>query len=234
MNWKELSKNEAQSICEPLISEGGMPSPINDTEYLELKLLISQAFNKALDILNITNEDLFNSNVKYKFDCYFGKEIYKIFTNGKYFIGDREASNDDMWRYIQVKIIPELIYFRWKDNVTPRLYAQSNRLYLKTLWWYYYLSFNFDLDYTCEMLLNPCNSTDTIVALVERCGRNGYRLDVYREIMKQKTSNSFSTDEFRKMMVINSAKINVVNPYLLDGGISKYVEDLVNSVKGGF
>ena len=52
--------------------------------------------------------------------------------------------------------------------------------------------------------------------------------------MKQKTSNSFSTDEFRKMMVINSAKINVVNPYLLDGGISKYVEDLVNSVKGGF
>ena len=40
MNWKELSKNEAQSICEPLISEGGMPSPINDTEYLDKEFLI--------------------------------------------------------------------------------------------------------------------------------------------------------------------------------------------------
>ena len=82
------------------------------------------------------------------------------------------------------------------------------------------------------MLLYPCNSTDTIVALVERCGRKGYRLDLYREIMKQKSENGIGIDEFRKLMVLNSAKIKNINPSLTSRGIIGYVEELVSSCKG--
>lgn len=227
MIWKELSKNESQEICDNVFDGGGILLGVNHRDYYELKLLIENAYNKALDILNLSKENLINCNAKYKFDCYFGKEIYRIFTSDKYRIGEREAANDDIWRFIQVKIIPELIYYRWSDNIKPRIYAQSNRLYLKTLWWFYYLSFNKDLDTTCEQLLKPCNSTDTIVALVERSGKKGYRLDLYREIMKQKCINNLGTEEFRNLMVYNSAKIRIVNPYLVFGGIEEYVRQLI-------
>ena len=232
MNWKNLTKSESKLIVDQAIEEERMIPSIIDVEYKELHDMIYSAFDKALDVLNIQKEDLSNSNSKYKFDCYFGKELYKIFNIEKYKIGEREASNDDMWRYIQIKIVPDLIYYRWKDNIVPRIYAQSNRLYLKTLWWYYYLSFNNDLEHTCELLLYPCNSTDTIVALVERCGRKGYRLDLYREIMKQKSENGIGIDEFRKLMVLNSAKIKNINPALTSRGIMGYVEELISSCKG--
>lgn len=231
MKWKELTKNEAQQIYEDAINEEKLLYSINDQEYLGLKLLITTAFDNALNILNLTKETLGEANNKYKFDCYFGKEIYKIFTSDRYSLGERDASNDDIWRYLQIKIVPELIRSRWSEDSAPRLYKQSNRLYLKTLWWYYHLSLNGDLDNTCEMLLMPCNSTDTIVALVERCGRSGYRLELYREIMKQKINNKLGTDQFRLLMVLNSARLKLINPYLSTNGIEGYVTNIVNLCK---
>ena len=232
MDWKNLTKSESKLIVDCAIEEEKMLMPMVGADYKELKDMINSAFDKALEVLNINKENLSSSNFKYKFDCYFGKELYKIFNIEKYRIGEREASNDDFWRYIQVKIVPNLIYYRWKDNIVPRIYAQSNRLYLKILWWYYYLSFNTSIEYTCELLLHPCNSTDTIVALVERSGKKGYRLDLYREIMKQKSKNSLGTYEFRKLMVLNSARIKNINPLLTQYGVEGYVKELVSLCKG--
>ena len=228
MNWKYLTKSESKLIVEKANQDLTKIISINDSNYKELRDMIIVAFNKTLSILNIDKEKLYNSSFKYKFDCYFGKELYIIFNVEKYKIYEREASNDDFWRYIQINVVPEIIFYRWKEKIAPRIYSQSNRLYLKTLWWYYYLSFNNNIDYTCALLLNSCNSTDTIVALVERCGRKGYRVDLYREIMKQKSEKIIEQEEFRKLMVLNNARINMINPYLTNDGIEGYVEDLVN------
>lgn len=232
MIWKNLSKSESKLIVDQAIEDGKALTGIIDVEYKELKDMINAAFDKALEIVNINKEELSNTNNKYKFDCYFGRELFKIFNIEKYKIREREASNDDLWRYIQVKIVPEIINYRWKGNITPRIYAQSNRLYLKTLWWYYYLSYNTSIDHTCELLLYPSNTTDTIVALVERSGKKGYRVDLYREIMKQKSENALDIDEFRKLMVLNSAKIKNINPSLTTNGVEGYVKELVSLCKG--
>ena len=232
MNWKELSKNESEIIFESSIEEGKRIVPITDGDYFELSNLIHTAFKKTLYALALNMDELPNYSNKYKFDCLFGKKIYSIFSSGKYKIGEREASNDDIWRYIQVKIIPDILYCRWPDNVKPRMYFQSNRLYLKTLWWYYYLSFVDNIDFTCDMLLKPCNSSDTIVALVERSGKKGYRLDLYREIMNQKSNYNLGINEFRKLMVYNSAKLKSINPFLISEGIEGYVKMLINEVRG--
>ena len=50
--------------------------------------------------------------------------------------------------------------------------------------------------------------------------------------MKQKSENGICIDEFRKLMVLNSAKIKIINPSLTPRGITGYVEELVSSCKG--
>jgi hypothetical protein len=46
------------------------------------------------------------------------------------------------------------------------------------------------------------------------------------------TNNGIGIDEFRKLMVLNSAKIKNINPSLTSRGIIGYVEELVSSCKG--
>ena len=230
MNWKELSKNDSKSICDLSLEEQKPITGINDSDYLELKEKINKAFNDSLNEIGISKEELSTIVGKYKFDCIFGLKIYEIFTTGKYAMREREASNDDIWRYIQLKIVPEIISFRWKENFDSRMYSQSNRIYLKVLWWYCHLSMQDTKEETKRILMAPCNSSDTIVALVERTGKTGYRLDLYRKIMKLKVENDIDTQPFRKMMVLNSAMIKVLNPYLCENGIEGYVKQLIEKV----
>jgi hypothetical protein len=49
--------------------------------------------------------------------------------------------------------------------------------------------------------------------------------------MKQKSENSLGIDEFRKLMVLNSARIKTVNPSLTPYGVEGYVKDLVSLCK---
>ena len=91
-----------------------------------------------------------------------------------------------------------------------------------------HLSWQGDEESTREILKD--NSTDEILQLVDRCGRDGYRVDLYREIMKQYAEMDVTERRkdqvFRKMMVLNTAKVQVIEPALVDGGEIKYVDDL--------
>ena len=55
-------------------------------------------------------------------------------------------------------------------------------------------------------------------------------MDLYREIMKQYAEMDIAErrkdQAFRKMMVLNTAKVQVIEPSLVDGGEVKYVDDL--------
>ena len=76
----------------------------------------------------------------------------------------------------------------------------------------------------------PDNSTDEIAQLVDRCGRGGYRVELYRQLMKlHSTLDPVERRQkavFRKMMVLNTARVQVIAPELVDGGESQYVKDL--------
>ena len=75
------------------------------------------------------------------------------------------------------------------------------------------------------------NSTDEILNLVERSGSDGYRVDVYREIMAEYSCTVLKKSVkqlLRKVMVLNTARTTLVEPALADGGVKGYVKELYN------
>ena len=155
------------------------------------------------------------------------------------------ASNDQVWIYLCVKVFPDLIHNRYpghklktesgvvQRNINDeRFWKTRRRIYLKVLWWYVYLSLQFskdgkeDLSKTYEVLKD--NSTDEIVQIVERSGSAGYRVDVYRALMKYYADNRdrYDNKRFRQVMVLNTAKTQIVEPLLMAGGIEEYIKEL--------
>ena len=139
MEWKELSKLEAKNYYETNLIQGDKIVLYNDNDYLDLRNKINQKYKETLLELGLDQESI--SSKKYEFDCLFGLKLYKLLTSDEYYMGEREASNDNIWRYIQLYIVPNIIIDRWGYEKEARMYNQSNRLYLKCLWWYIHLSY---------------------------------------------------------------------------------------------
>lgn len=232
MEWEKMSKKYAEDYFNEMFEENESFTAHYSAKYQDLRILIMKAFKESLDELELNSMDLVKYNNIYKFDCIFAIKLYSIFDDGEYRIRERIASNDGVWRYIQLCVVPEIIAYRWGKENKDRFYKVSRRLYLKILWWYAYLSWNDNLENTKKIIMADVNTSDTLAQLVERSGKNGYRLELYREIMKKKTIENINTQEFRKLMVLNSARIKVINPYLVNGGIEEYVDKLIKDVRG--
>ncbi|MCJ8007274.1 DUF6339 family protein [Lederbergia wuyishanensis] len=165
----------------------------------------------------------------YKYDLLFSLKLYKYLTieNG---ITEREASDDDFWRYISMKLIPDVVERRWDGLKAPRFYQESRRIWVKVLWWYIHLSWQGNVDDTYETL--KYNTTDTVVQLVERPGTGGYRVSLSRALMKhfgrlaEEDPDNHTTEMFRKVMRLNTARTKVIEPALTNGGETEYVKEL--------
>lgn len=167
------------------------------------------------------------NKLDYKFDLTFGLKIYQILNENINF-SNRSATNDDIWRYLSVQVIPDVVHSRWEMN-DAHFYKTSRRIWLKTIWWYIALSWQGDEHSTFNILSK--NTTDTILQLVERPGI-GYHIELYRELMLQYSGIQDSSREiFRKALKLNTARLLTVSPELLEGGIKKYVENLFESVQ---
>lgn len=161
---------------------------------------------------------------KYTFDLEFGLFFYQLL-NTK--IENRDIYLDDVWRFLSIKVIPDIIHARWNLN-EDRYFKMSRRIYLKQLWWYIHLSWNTNAKKTYEILKN--NTTDTILNLVERPGL-GYNIEMYREIMKQYSNYKDSNGILlRRIMVLNTARSKNISPELVEGGVSGYVNKLFKDV----
>ena len=108
------------------------------------------------------------------------------------------------------------------------MYKRGTRLWFRALWWYIYLAWRNDELTTREVL--KANNSDTIVQLVERTGKYGYRKEVYNEILFQRCAFGINSEEFKKLMMLNTMKVNVIDPYLINGGVERYVNDLYREV----
>ena len=226
MEWKILNKNEAYDDYQRIIVNGSC-EPECDNSYLELRNELKQAYDSLFQICKIENGEVLE---KYKFDCYFGLKLYEILSKNNFYLREHDASNDSIWRYIQIHVIPDIVKSRIGEN-DDAFYKKSNRLYLKRIWWFIHLSMYQDsLENAKNIILDPCNNTDTILQLVDRSGRQGYRVELYREIMKCKSQNKVSGDKFRNVLVLNNARVKVIDPYLVNGGIEGYVTKLFGEI----
>lgn len=218
--WKTLSKSEAAKIM-LLWKSDEVPTPNFDEKYTGLREKLLTAEKETIEQIK-----KYPKKSDYYHDLLFGLELYEILINDFNFT-QRDASNDEIWIYLSIKVIPDIVYTRW-GITEARYYKQSRRIWLKTIWWYIHLSWDENKEKTFNLLKN--NTTDEIVQLVERIGPKGYRIELTREIMKQLNSktNGFNRVLFRKIMKLNTARLKVVEPSLTIGGVKQYVKELID------
>lgn len=222
MKWKKLKKREAESIMN---SWEIRPTVECDSEFNALRndlLFVREKF-----YFNFSDENNTEPNSGYRVDLNFGMELYLILTN-TYQFTIRQASDDEIWRYLSMCVVPDIVFARW--GMSPdRFWKEQRRVWLKTLWWYIHLSWQGNNLETFKILKE--NTTDEIVQMVERSGKFGYRIDVSRAIMKyygemEKQKKKDHPGIFRKVMKLNTARTRVIEPSLMDGGETAYVKEL--------
>ena len=230
MNWKELSRDESSTLFDSFCASDEFSY---SQDYVALREDLCLIFDNALEQIGITVEQISQKNYSYQLDLQFGIKLYSTL-NQKYGMNVRLAATEGIWRYLSVCVVPDLIEKRYGKDHPDRFWKKPKRLWLRVLWWYIYLSWQGSEEETLAVLKD--NSTDEILQLVDRCGRGGYRVDLYREMMlknsKLDPAERRKKQLFRKMMVLNTARVQVMEPELTVGGNRGYVEALSEYFQG--
>lgn len=198
--------------------------PNVDRDYKEVRDDLERLFFK---IKETTEKDYF-------IDVRFGIALKEYFENKSWF-SLRTASEVGFWRYLSLMVIPNVVKERWEFQ-EDHYWKKPKRIWLRTIWLYAYVSWNRDAETTREMLEQPMFTTDTILNLIERSGRKGMNIDLYRCIMKKYSESNelrlcYARGKnreplFRAIMRLNTARTMVYEPALFEGGVEGYVKDL--------
>lgn len=225
LNWEQINYDITKSEIEYNSLNNMNPATIAsnlNSEFKHIRELLIQARDDIFDEWHLDTAE----KLGYDFDLLFAIRLYDILGLNNNF-SNRAASNDDIWRFLSIRVIPDIVHSRWGMNEVR--YMTSRRIWLKNLWWYIHLSWNGDTERTYEILKN--NTTDTVLQLVERPGV-GYYISLYREIMLQYSCiNDPSRTLFRKVLKLNTALLPVTYPELISGGIKEYVSYLFRKVQ---
>lgn len=226
INWENINYdlNNAKKDFDKLQVLSKEVAPIDvPNEFEDLRQKLLRARNDIFKEYQLDGVE----KLDYKFDLLFGINLFEILNENIKFY-NRDAMNDDLWRYLSIKVIPDIVHSRWGFN-EDHYFKTSRRIWLKTIWWYINLSWTGNIESTYRLLEN--NTTDTILQLVERPGI-GYNVEMYRELMKQYNSYSDSSRQlFRRVLKLNTARLLTTSPELVEGGIPQYVEDLFKAVR---
>lgn len=229
---KTLNRSESQIAMKDWLSN--YPSmPHVEGDYLKIRADIQGFYKRVTEEcpIDISKKD-------YYIDTHLGILLYDYLWKQSGF-NMRAAANDDFWRYLSVKVVPDVVAERWGKDNESHYWSKPARIWLRTIWWYVHLSWQGDMQTTAKVLETPCFSTDSILNLEERTGRKGTFINVYRYIMyyysrvPERTLNDFNRktktqqdDLFRVVMKLNTAKSVVVDPALCLGGEKEYVRAL--------
>jgi len=192
-------------------------------EYEELRKKIIAVFEEAK-----------RNGKGYEIDLRVGLAIYREFNPATGF-SLVMANDDDIWRYLSCKVFPDITYERYpkpekevRENGGrlnhKRFYSHTRRIWLKTLWWYVFLSWQGDEKSTYEVLKHF--GTDTISDFIERTGR-GYRVLMYRQLMlAYSQADNKLADTFNRLQVQNLVNCRTTEPALVKGAEKGYVDKL--------
>lgn len=235
MEIKKLN-NERASIAMKKWIDNYPELPVVDNEYCKIREVLQCAFKTIREKQKEKGKGL------YYLDIHFGMSLYNYLENMKEF-NLRLAADDDFWRYLSIQVIPDIVGERWDYKNETHYWSRGVRIWLKSIWWFIYLSWQGDLNSTLKVLESTNFNTDTILNLQERVGRNGAYVDTYRFIMYNYSSLSNEQLKdyskkligkretlFRAVMKLHTAKIMVVEPTLFPGGEKGYARSLYKSL----
>ncbi|MBQ9229909.1 MAG: hypothetical protein IJ190_01890 [Prevotella sp.] len=225
MNIQTLSRAQSKSAYER-IKEGCDFLSIDwsnrlDSDYLDIRNYLVEKYH-----------ELKQSGYKdYQLDYRFSLLFYNYF-HRKEWMTDRIAADYEFWSYIALIVIPDLVFDRFGAEDDRHYYAKGLRIWPYTLYWYAHLSWQGDIEPTNKILSSSRCCSDTILNLVERPGRNGTYIDLYRSIMYHfvncnPTKAVDNIKLFRSIMKLALAKPQVIDPDLCSGGASEYAKEIV-------
>lgn len=230
----EYSREHARQALDKWRTKKELPAL--NVDYSLMRTELVQFYNKA------KNDASKDDRKEYMTDVFFGLALYGYLRNQPWF-NLRTAANDGFWRYVAVSVIPDIVADRWGISKDQYFWKQSNRLWPKTAWWFIYLTWHETLQDTAEMLASKNFNSDTIQGIVERTGRKGTFVDVYREIIFQyseldynviatfkKHQFSGSDSLFRAIMRLNTARGLVTDPCLSEDGVKGYVSSMLSDL----
>lgn len=216
---KYMTKMEASKYYKILEENDFKPSNDLSDDYIILR---NRLLNEFENINTQANEK------PYMYDLLYGLLLYEII-NENFEENYQVISNLNFWIYINMMVIPDLVFFRYNKRV-DRFYKHTKRVWTNQIYWYIHLSWQGSYEETFKVLEN--NSTDTIVQLVERVTLNrGYNHYLYREMMKQLYLNEISGTEFRKVAVLNTLYTQTIEPEFYEGSYEGYVSMLFSKIK---
>ncbi len=176
----------------------------------------------------------------YYIDANLGLAIYEYFWHKKEF-SLRVAANDDFWRYLSLKVAPDVVAQRWGKDNESHYWTMPSRIWFRSIWWYIHLAWQGNSESTRKLINCSHFTTDTILNFEERTGRKGTYVDAYRKILYyygsipnntvrqyRKNGDGNNDDLFRVVMKLNTAKIMVIDPALYPHGIDGYAKMLFN------
>lgn len=243
MKIETLSKTRAANeLNEWLKNTNSLPSISND--YNDLRESLQKKYN------NLKNQEWNNARHGYFIDIHFGVFLYNQL-NEIDWMSLRVAANDEFWAYLSVKVVPDIVLNRYKSlnenkesksRLEDRFYKAPARIWLKTLWWFINIAWQGDSKTTIDLLKKPVFTSDEMVCITERPGKNGMFISLYREILKyysnldkevlesyKKYLRKGNSDTLMRAVIrLHTAKATVMDPCLYEGGIEGYVDDLFN------
>lgn len=209
--------------------------PVLNSDYASIRADLAALYHSI-------KEELTDDRTEYTTDVLFGLKLYD-YLGQKAWFNLRLAANDGFWRYIAVAVIPDVVADRWGESKENYFWKQSNRLWPKTVWWFIHLTLHGSLEETKQILLQKHFNSNTIQDFVQRPGKKGTYIEVYREIVYQysqldhsivlrfKKQRSLGSDSlFRAIMRLNTARSLVTDPCLTIGGVSGYVKSMINEL----
>lgn len=231
MEIKKLNRGEAEKAMSDWV-ESYPQLPSLDGEYAVLR---SELTSLLLPVLNGAEESDRKAR-DYFVDVNCGIRLY-MYLSKKDWFSVRLAADDGFWRYVSLCVVPHLVAARWGKDNEDHYWTKPNRVWLKKIWWYVYLSWNKDEATTRKILESPNCSTDTILNFVERTGKKGTCVDAYRWIIylyslipqsmvSEYKKRGKNHDLFRVVMKLNTTRMLVVEPALCIGGCQGYAKKL--------
>lgn len=156
------------------------------------------------------------------YDMKVGLVLYRVLADAGLDI--RTAADDGWWRFLSIRVLPDLVKGRWNSTPPERFWKGRSRIWLRAMWWTVHLTWQGTEENTRKVLESV--TTDTIVQLVERPGKGGFRVDLTRLIFERRRLYKPSQDQFRAIMKLNTAQIVLKEPVFCEGGLRGYVGTL--------
>ena len=244
MQWETMSRKDAHDFLLNMKTDkdffrdniDSLRFPTLSGTYKDIHDRLLSAFRTTM---SLKDSKVHHRSWEYDVDLDMAESIYCILSD--YGFTPRDASNEEIWIHLSLKVIPDIIVERFgkKGFELPhddRFYANPRRVYPSMLWWYFYLAMPEDSENTIvrtkEIL--SLNQSDDISQLIERASSDGYPVSLYKSIMNEYhnrlTDGRKPGNLLSRVLALNIVRMESVEPELTGNGVDSYVVSLFDEV----